>query len=731
MKRAGSFTEQSKVAADKPLPLTPQLHLDLPKGATVHLRPALRITDKQVIERVVISPRPRTPSPYGNRMGDHTVAWQVHLDAIRAELHGLTLGEAVDWMRIRHDEAVVWMGQADSTQMKLFTWLDDHEQRAPLLEDSAQRAIEAVSAARTHLDAGMNDLAVTALCTAIAQHLAYLNYLPYATVRSPSARGSVGSGEGRQRRLVVEYERACLKAELEARARAEAARERAKQAQRTGGAVPMETERKPEFPARPELKDPLWRLFSFDAALRETGLVHLLDPGAAKRVRDDYDTLSGHSESLLRLLRGTGSTATDSDTIASQADAIAERYKAVSTSEDLFGAAIAIRNAAADVMKMSQDPPGVRKKEATRQQGIIGGYLGRALLAVQAAEALAANAGPRVAAIMAFLMHEHQSLACVAYPRSVVAAGLLGPSPRQAARDRLVAEVTALHPKADLTAKPFTDMLALFDTEYGGLAGLPDTNRSNEWVADADNDPLVVTWTQGRPLDVNGRAPAPGGVAGMGSHTTSWIIQCKAVSRMLVTAPNEGAAFATLDEAVAKELASDVMRLDTLLPLAQLQAGQLHALFDAAVETLTAETVSEAATGYLCFRNLLPYATVDAGNRAGQGERGDGTLTETFDTKSLEDAATLQARELTQERETYVKALPLIAASLEETLREDEGEHPWNKSDVVRKAVAACAKRLRAFARTLRTAVPKDVAQRIQEVRSKEHGRLHALSQQK
>ncbi|MFI6600666.1 hypothetical protein ACIBHX_30845 [Nonomuraea sp. NPDC050536] len=173
--------------------------------------------------------------------------------------------------------------------------------------------------------------------------------------------------------------------------------------------------------------------------------------------------------------------------------------------------------------------------------------------------------------------------------------------------------------------------------------------------------------------------------------------------------------------ALEKDLESAVIKLDALLPLAQLEGGQLGALFDAALATLTEPTAGESATAYLTFRNLLPYATVDTGDRGGHGERADGTLRGNYDADALGDAIHVLEQDIEREWKTYPKRLEAVATSLAAGLKEDDG---WSTDGRVRDAVAASARRLRAMARTMRAGGEHNAAQRINAARWDEHERL-------
>ncbi|MFI6903123.1 hypothetical protein ACIBKY_17805 [Nonomuraea sp. NPDC050394] len=740
--------ETDTTPVEGPIPLVAQSHPNLPKGATVYLRPAiLPNPGSDIIRRVVISPRPRTPSPFGARMGDHTIAWQVHLDALKAVLHNLTLTEAINKVQALHDEATAWMSRLDSTQMKLFLWLEDHEERAPRLEDAAHRTVTGLDLARRILAEGPRKKAdgsmetadekraraADTLGVAVAHHLAYVNYLPYATVFNPSARGSIGSGEGRYRNMLIAHERHSLFIDRLAAQRQEEAKLAAEQMDTEQPGRPAQP--KPQPPKDPDppytadqVKEALWRMFSYDAALRESGIIFLLDPEAAKVPRASYKELAILAENLEKLVSGIGSIAMTPTDVETMAETIAQRYARPTDDQELFHAAKAIKTAARSVVGLSPGTGKQRLRELRDGEGRhVGTSLSRALLSVQAIEALAKDAAARVEAIIPTLVHEHQSLVATAYPRSVTYSGFFGASAAEAAKAKLTAELRRLFPGADLGQEAITKLLTRIAAAWTRMSALPDATGSNAWVDDAANDPLVVTFTAGQPLVVNGRAPAPPGVTGMGCHTTAWVVQCAALSRQLVGAANEDRAMATVRQLVTDDLTSEVMKLDRLLPIIQLEGGQLDELFDAALEALTAATAGEAATAYLNFRNLLPFATVDTGDRGGHGEKADAGRKETYDAKALADTVSLVAEDLARLRaRSYGTRLSAIATGLRKSLK--EGETHWGSPTALREAVTASASRLNALARNLRSGSVPDATKVISTARWDEHNRLYTLA---
>ncbi|MFI6317014.1 hypothetical protein ACIBG8_05825 [Nonomuraea sp. NPDC050556] len=730
MKRSRTDIVVQSTTGDKTTGLQPRQHPDLPKGAIVHLRPAVLLSgDKSRVTRVGISPKPRTPSPFGNRMGDHTIAWQVHLDAIKAMFFGQTPNAAHDLLKSLHTEATHWMPDVNSDQAVRLSWLDDADARAELLEDASYHTLHHLTDAERELLNGHADQGAAALSAAIAHHLAYVNYLPFSTVRNLSSRGSIGSAEGHQRRIVMTYERHVLAQETKKPDEGMVVEAKPKPTLPRSDTVVITPEQQPpvELPPQPptagEVKQALWRLFSFDAALRETGLDYLLVPTKVAAMRAEYDELSKMSESLTKHISKRLSFILDVDAISTKADMIYNAYKESTENEHIFAAASAMRNAIRALSFRALETPAQRRTATSSEQRSIGVHLGLALTAVTDAEDLVKQGDKRVVSVMAALLHEHQRLCCIAYPRSVVHSGFVQPSPADAGVEALRAYLATRHP-ALMAGDTVKNLLTNLKTELDRAPALPGTGHSNAWVGVDTGDPLVVTFQPPQAMVINGRAPAPGGVAGMGCHTTAWIIQSTAVKRLLVHAADEPSALDILQQAVTADLASEVMKLDALLPLAQIEAGQLDALFDAAAATMAATSAGEGATAYLTFRNLLPYATVDAGDRGGHGETLQATLRETFDDDALDQTIGLHVADLASRKDVYVKRLRTAAAALRKQIK--DGNEDWTAYGVVRQAVLDSAKRLAATAVKIDKGTAGDVGAAIRKARKDEHAVLFA-----
>jgi hypothetical protein len=659
-------------------------------------------------------------------MGDHTIAWTVHLDAIKAELYGLPLDDAVAWIQGAQKAADQWMGDSTGTRMRMLQWLSDYEQRIPLLEDSSHRTRAYIDAALNGLLAGIPEETGAALSSAIAHHLAYVNYLPYSTVRNRTPRGSVGSAEAHYRATVMYCERYFLNEKIE---RDEALAQHppvdGRPALFRQGAVYFE--RPPDAEA---VRQALWRLFSFDAALRETGLAYAIDPGGIEENRSDNKVLAELAALLTKNLHRRTSFRVNLKEIEDTANGIVAKLRNVTDQQHLFKAALTIRNAARDLPNVwGDDDPQQQAKSLNGYRKEVGGYLGLAKVEATGEHDLAVSAPQRVAQIMSSLLHEHQRLCATAYPCSVAGSGFLQLSPAKAALTELRRQIGLLYPKLNLTTQRAGAVLEAVEAALEAMPALPATDRIKEWVADDTHDPLVVVFEPGKPLVVNGRPPAPAGVSGMGCHTTAWVIQSNAVRKLLQVARSDEEALTTLEQAVGRDLTSAVMRLDRLLPLAQLEGGQLHMLFQAAYDTLSVPTPSEAATAYLTFRNLLPFATVDPGDRGGHGESLTASEAETFDGKALNAQISLSLDERRRGWEALCRRLTAVATELEAALLVED-EDSWNTDDTIMEAVRESVTRLRGQAKLLRAGTEGDVGKEILDARSKEHTVLYRQAHQ-
>jgi hypothetical protein len=759
---------------------------DLPAMATVRLRPRVELTDDR-ISRVVFG-RTRTPSPFADgRMGDHTVAWQALVDSVHARVHGLTLREAIAAVRARQEAVQAWMTDADRdvAGRRLFRLLlDEMARRRPLLEDAAGRVAELLRQAEVgleHADADTDadapeavdsiglaeyddfktdqgavvagEIAAAAaaatdraprkppvlsaasyLGMAIGQHLSYVNYLPFATVPALSTRGSVGSSESVARSIILFQEDLGL---------------------------PKDAPLIGDSATRAEVTDALWGMFSFSAALREAdtdlavvaaaistsvkSATALNDVGAKLTammaqyldrppalMRKDRPPVSVKPAEITRLeVR---------ETLCGQATEAANRVLAETEQYGELGDLAGKLREAAEFLSLRQ--PGMVDTADYRR---IAGYktalarlIGGAKVLNTDLQAKDKRAVEDTALILAYLLRDHQETVARAYPRAVTVTGFLGDKPVAAAVARLDTEImkglTAKKPKGAAVKKPdpkpdpklvqkLLDRVAVL---YGQFGPAPQAAVTNDWTKVSASVGLVAIWDGG--LQVSGRAPAPLGVEGMGSHTTAWALEVMALKAMLHPAAARGAdLLVVIGEAVTAELEEGPIELDYLLPADQLASGQLHAIFDAALATLRAADVSAACTGYLTFRNLLPYATVDAGDRGGHGERTTATKKLLFDSGSLRQAAVQKADECGPgRRDETVAALLATATSLI-----DDGNAEWTDDTRVAEAVTRSITRLQAEARRLSDGGDLDregmleIVTAILQNRHEEHGRVY------
>ncbi|MEE4546716.1 hypothetical protein V2S66_32725 [Streptomyces sp. V4-01] len=700
-------------------------HPDLPAGAVVRLHPRLEVGADGLIEQLVISRLQRTPSPFGSRMGDHTVAWQAVVDAVHSMVHGRTVPEAEVVLRERQKVVSSWMDDPGSHGMKVFDQLEDRAERTLLLEDAGWRV-------RTLLTPGPRATAEdrqAALEKAIAHHLAYVNYLPFATVPARSARGSRGSGEGSYRAHVLALERSGPP-DLVPPASAD-----------TGGPEAM--------------RAALWRLFAFDAAVRAADLDFALRPGVVTGVVRTKADLTPLAEAAVaacdvvlrtRRFKRKGTNA-EKDRAAADAAGLlppvpvpaldpAQVVKSLQPhltgpddEEGEYAAFLKLARKireAADLALSTPDPMSVRDHD-TLKDARLAVSDGLAQAAQLETDMRARSGALRDAAeILAHLLHDHQVTVAQAYPYTVKAARFLQPNATAAAVSRLSAAVGDLVPSADPELRD--KLLDAVREIHPQLQPAPEPARTNGWVAVAATSELSAVFPSGGPLRITGRAPAPAGVAGMGSHTTAWLVE-RLAADALVSGARDGVpgVLAVLRKQVVRDLNSRVMALDWLLPTEQLLAGQLQNVFDGALDVFNAADVPDAATAYLTFRNLLPYATVDAGDRGGHGESMTATKEKLFDRKSLTTAAGLKSDELmdSQRRKAAARDLTRVAGRLRKRANPE-----WALQADVRDAVAASVARLTEASRTLSAGVPDGIALAllIEEVRSAEHDEAYTLA---
>jgi hypothetical protein len=786
-----------------PSNLIPQART-LPAMARVTLRPSVELQEGR-IERLVISPGHRTPSPFGSRMGDHTVAWQAVVDAVRALLFGSTVKEAVQAVRERQQELSEWMGKADSSGKKRLILLDDGVRRAERLEDSAYwvtHHLGAADAALKAADTSREDAVKTAqqgkaregLELAVAYHLAYINYLPYATVPVPSSGGSRGSGEGTYRRVVLaaeapdaaidngadvddfvadevsedvgvdadgDEEESEDEDESEDVGSGETAEEDEGEGSGSQGSQDVsfegesegEEEASDDVPvvtvdANTRLRNALWKLFSFEAALRAARTAMALEPGTGDTVAKGHGDLEETVKKILVQLdynvRPVGSRHASSrldltavDKLSAEAAAMRDRYKGDPDADHLFKLASFVVDTAR-LIKDTKGTAGPSRTAAKKCRIRLGQLRTPAQAAAETIVDKAEAALPNAAMVLAYLLHDHQLTVALAYPHAVKTSGFLVPADATAAEgeepapdhcaaalQQLRREIVARARTLPHTEENLTKLLGEVGKAYGELGAVPEAKNPNGWAAHRAAEALVVTYTptpatNAQTLTVNGRAPAPRGVAGMGSHTTAWVVEVAAADALAAVRTG---VLENFREAVTADLRSDVMRLDCLLPLDQLRGGQLRLLFNTAVQVLEATEIRKAAALYLRFRNLLPYATVDAGSRGGHGEDLAQSSIKLFDTSSLRQAAELHAKTLSddKERTAVAKDLATLGASLL-----SRADAAWGNHEALRLAVSACARRLDAQSKALTKEKPEHVTEIILGTRWREHEQTYA-----
>jgi hypothetical protein len=652
---------------------------------SVQLRPRLKIEDDK-IARVIISGLQRTPSPFGSKMGDHTVAWQAVVDQLHSLLHGRSVTDAIAELRQQQEAASAWMGDADSEGSELLGQLEDAAWRRVLLEHAAGQASTLIGGA----EAATGDDQRRGLEQAIAWHLTYLNYLPFATVPAKSARGSHGSGEGRHRAIILDEER---KGSLAANAD-------------VSGANPV------------ALKGALWGMFAFDAALREAGTEMAVVPASVKDTIEDSRKLTELASRVMKQIGKARGKQLDSAELTAILTDVTPYLARSASYPELNALAGHIRDVATylDVFTTSRQLTSFENKI---EAGVLAaGELSDSI--TKQSEQAVANA----ALILAHLLGDHQATVAHAYPRSVTVSEFLKPSPAQAATQTLAQEIRNQY--RDLDGKRLDALLEKV-TEHLDRRN-PIVVGASDWAKGATTEGLVVTHTPGRPLMVNGRAPAPAGVAGMGSHTTAWIVETMAADALVTGASGPGAdPVAALREEVARDLIKGSIELDSLLPAEQLQAGQLESVFDNALEVFKATNVEDAATAFLMFRNVLPYATVDSGDRGGHGETSRASESETLDADALDQAAQTQAAALTDPQ----LRIDSSAALRETADRLASPANPeWATHDEVSRAVAASISRLRAQAQKQDTEPQnrQSIIDSITKIRKQEHKRTYKTS---
>ncbi|GAA3231095.1 hypothetical protein [Actinocorallia longicatena] len=767
-------------APPKPLKWTLKRHT-LKEGQKVKLSPHVRMKGDR-IARLAVG-RMRTPSPFGAKMGDHTSAWTVAVDDVHALVHGKTLAEAAGDLMARQLESEAWIGQPRSIGRQVWDLYgeNDLKQRQPVLETYAYEVRDALK----------NPLTAEGLAKAVAHHLAFRNFLPFATVPAKGKIGSKGSGESAARAAALAPDlererRRQIDEETEAQRLRRKKREQAEQVLADQiEAWTQEEETKEETLLRHEAQEQarlereqnvmpraeagLWKLFSLDAALREARADRVVAPArhrelveTVQRVRKLGGTARTLGEAFLANEKKAASSSAklrkeaakervgigilaaelrkQADDLAARPDTGHPEIKLLMTDAAYLGEVVqSVQSRIMDATK--------GRAEATKLNTRIGERNDAADDLLDDLEGDPADVEKEAALILGYLLHDHQAMASRAYPLAAAETGFLGADAAKAAKAAIEHLAGRLQLIPDHDDAAIGRLLGMVEKVHQDLGPVTPSKDPGRWVAGARTDSLVVSFKDGgKAVSIQGRAAAPSGVEGMGSHTTAWVTEVQAVEKLVAKHKKDGIQ-AVLKEETLKELESDLMtQLATALPADQLDGGQLGDIFDAALEVLTAEDPADTVRAYLEFRNLLPYATVDSGDRGGHGERRDGTKNDLFDLGSLAATVDLKAAELAPDRlgataGALTSAAEVLRTTLAAAIAQPGGADDvpgWNADKRLERAVTRTISALEKDAAQMKKAVKNksaypvaDVANRIIKVRRTEHGRVFDLSQTK
>ncbi|MEV4393766.1 hypothetical protein [Nonomuraea sp. NPDC049607] len=687
---------------------------DLPAGAVVHLRPLVDLrgdAGPKKIAGVLISRLQRTPSPFGNRMGDHTTSWQGVVDSVRASLYGLTVKEAATALLSMQAAAQAQVSDPDGTARDLLMRLeavdaDDATSRVGPLENSARLVAEQCALALSEKN---ESKAAQALATAVAQHLNFLNHLPFSTVPPASARGSTGSGEGTYRGALLAYEVKAAKLAAE---------------KGTGAPKPRQSEQN-------EMRTALWKMFAFDASMRESYVEYALNPQSYGDVAKQYAELQSINTELDKALTAVATNkdrVTALQGIPALLDRIEDVQKAPGIYQGMHRAAGALRAKAEDARTRLQQPHTARRAESAKE-AISSARNARILAeAGQVATDLKkiGDGAPEYAVVvLSDLLDRHLRVMAAAYPHAVTAAGL--PEPVDGKLGRAAAEMMVKQFEGALR-KEYPELFPkravpdalppLIESITARLADQPPITvepKRTTWASEAADTNLVVDFDSSlkESLVINGRAPAPPGVAGMGCHTTAWAIETQHANHLVSDATTGPQAVRALKEAVRKDLQSRIMELAALLPVEQIEGRQLASMFDEAAAVLNASDAPTAAMAYLSFRNLMPFATVNEGDRGGHAEKKDGGVDITFDRTAMKLAADHKQEELVKNAKSVADKLlaerDLLAADLDR----------WEDDDTLSTAVETVRTQLKEQADFLKRAKSGELATYAKEARTK------------
>ncbi|GAA0955020.1 hypothetical protein GCM10009550_39190 [Actinocorallia libanotica] len=701
----------------------------------------------------------RTPSPFGAEMGDHTAAWTGVVDSLHASVFGKTLQGAVQELRRRQESADSWMDGPlpDGTEpavLKLWKMLDEDDRQGRYEQvqgyafkvrgelDSAQAVIDAAAAdpAGPRQLTKEEERTVSAhLSEALGHHAAYRNMLPLATVRVPGGRGSIGSGEGTARNNILTVE------------------------------IAMNEKSKNNNAPDPDpdkAREGLTKLFSMTAATREARLGEALNPKKRKEARERIEgidryvkVLATEIDAIILLPVAGGTTARQPTRLVpgrTLDDVLTALTKATDPNKTVppaFAPETEDENSAEDAVywlsrkvrevvgglkllsgqKVSATDLGKIKKEVEKlaKDNALGPVIDR--MSKTDAEVRA-----ETGLMLAHMINEHQSNMADAYPETVKLTGFLQNAagvddPAGAAGAMLEKFISEGKAKKTLDVEPGEEahLLAAFAAQYDSLNHLPQAGAGNGWVVGSRNDGLVVGIRKGDPV-ILGRAAPPPGIEGMGSHSTAWKTETDAVKQWFKEVrENRGGDAAIIDHFKAeteRDLQGKLMtELAPVLNTGQLDKGQLEAVAKAAYEVRTAGTPEQAIRAYLTFRNVLPFATVNSGDRGGHGEGTATTSKGLFDRESLEKEAEARADDFEDDADSQITAVKAAIAKL----KSDSATRYATDQDFVKmigKVADAMTRKADSLATNPAKGYSTTIKNLITKTRKEEHDRVYAVA---